>query len=286
MKVEQPMAFADGRLFATTSDTIAAINADDGKDVWRVPGEALTAPVLVRSGWLIAATKGRLTALHAADGGKVWSRDMGSVTHRPTIDGELLFVPVEDGRLVALALQTGQTLWDEPVASSPTEPLGYGDRLYFGSDSKEFHCFKSARGEHDWSREVGARVIGEATADGEHVYFTAMNNIVYALDRVSGNQRWKKDLAFRPLSGPVLFGQHLALGGLATEVPGFDHKTGKPTGKLTLGEPVGAAPAFIPSLNGAPAIVVLTVSAKQEWKLSLAGPPAPKPAGDAKGAGS
>jgi outer membrane protein assembly factor BamB len=282
LKVDQPPGLDENRVIASTGDTVVAVGAEDGKEQWKQRADAVTAPPLVRGGWVILATKGTLSALHAGDGTQLWSREMGTVTQRPTIDGETLFVPIEEGRMVALSLKTGETIWEQPVARSPTEPFVSGDRLYFATEAKEFVCLSTKDGERAWSFSVGARVIGQASADDARVYFVAMDNIVRALDRVSGNLRWRNLLSFRPLNGPTLLAQHVAVGGLATDVLGFDRRNNQPSGKLTLPDPVGAPPTFVASLNGAPAIVAVTVNARQEWKLSLAVPPPPKPPGDPK----
>ena len=62
----------------------------------------------------------------------------GAISERPAIDGDGLYLPLAEGRLIALDLKTGKDRWDRKVGASPTEPLVYGDRVYFGSDSKRF----------------------------------------------------------------------------------------------------------------------------------------------------
>jgi outer membrane protein assembly factor BamB len=283
-KVDMPMSVDDGLIIVAGDGEVAAIEISDGKEIWKIPTGKLTAPPLVRGGWVVLGEAGKLAAFRASDGARIWERDSAEVVERPAIDGGRLFVAQKPGLLVALDLESGKPLWDRQLASSPTEPLVIGDRVYVGDDSKQFFCLKAENGERDFVLNIGYRTLGRADVDDAHLYITGVDNTLRAYDRINGALRWKQGVTFRPISGPLVIGPHVLLAGLTAEIPGFDQKTGKPAGKLTLDQRLAVAPAVAnPVPNAAPAgLVVVTTEAGQPSKLSLALTPEPAAAPVAK----
>jgi len=279
-KADQPMSADDGRIIVAGDGAVSALETSDGKEIWKVESGKLTAPPQVRGGWVVVAETGKLAALRASDGQRIWEREFGEVLQRPAIDGGTLFVALQEGRLLALDLESGTPIWDQKIDPSPTEPAVYGDRVYLGDDSKRLLCLKAQTGETDFVAYLGFRALGRADLDDSHVYTTGVDNTLRAFDRINGALRWRKGVTYRPVAGPMVIGPNVFLGGLSTEIPGFDQKNGNPAGKLTLEHRLAVAPAVAnPVPNAAPAgLVVITSEAGQPAKLSLAVAPEPKPA--------
>jgi len=280
LPIDQPVAADDGRVFVVTGDRLHALSGDAGAPLWEAPIGQPSAPIVARGGWVIAASDGAVTAIRAADGERVWSQATGSVSERPAIEGDVLYLPLAEGRLAALDLKTGTLNWSVEVGPSPTEPLVYANRVYLGSDWKRFQCLDAATGDALWNWNIGMRIIGPAAADEARIYFTAMDNQVRALSRDNGGQRWRFPLAYRPTRGPVVLGPQVAVPGITNELPGINVITGKPTGKLTLPVLLAIGPSFVPpeGADGVPAVVAITGGLTNQWTLSLAVPAADTPA--------
>jgi outer membrane protein assembly factor BamB len=273
-----PLVVDGDRLFVATRGALHALATADGVTRWERPTPTLAAPPVARGGWVIVTSEtGRVLALAAADGGEVWRRDLSELSAAPAIDGALLVLPLADGRLVALDIQTGTPVWERQLGSAPTSPLIYGDRLYVGTAAKQFTCLRRATGQVDWSWQIGARIVGTPAADAERVYVSAMDNVIRALDRSSGAQRWKAALKYRPTTGPVLLGTHVTVAGGTQELPGFDARTGKPSGTLALEALLAAPPGFFQGAEDSadPAIATISGGMTGQWTLRLSVPPPP-----------
>ena len=278
ISAEQPLA-ADGTLvFVAAGEAVHALRQADGAVAWRRPTGAITAPPLVKDGWVIVPGGGKLFALRAADGSIVWSIDSGPQRERATIDGDTLFVPLASGRVRALELTTGTVKWEQRVAGAPAEPLVVGDRLYFGATDKYFYCLKTANGEQDWRVRVGAEIRGRAATDGNRVFFVGLDNLVRALGRESGAQRWQAGVPFRPFAGPVVAASSVFVAGPSTDVRQLHLITGRDDGKVTFPERLAIAPA-VASLPKALFIAGVSGGLTETWRLWLASPlPSPAPA--------
>lgn len=275
LRSDQPVAVEGGRIYVTAGDAIHALNAADGSPVWIAPSGAVTAPLLAHEGWVIAATATGLAAFRSSDGSKVWSRETSAQHARPTIEGDNLYVPLDDGHLLALDLRTGANRWVKHFKRAPSEVLAFSDRIYVGSADKWFYCFDAADGELEWKTRIGAVLRGRPAADDRRVFVTSMDNTLRAYDR-SGALRWHPSVPYRPTTGPVLVGSSVVVPGNAAELRAFEAATGKPAGQITLGEPLALPPSFGRSGAGV-VMAAFTGNLNGQWKLVLAAPPPPAP---------
>ena len=104
----------------------------------------------------------------------------GSQQTRATIEGDTLYLPLDEGAVQSLDLKTGHERWTRRVGGSPTEVLAFADRVFVGSANKYFFCLDAGTGEIAWPFWVGAVVRGKPAADVDHVYMTAADNLVRA----------------------------------------------------------------------------------------------------------
>ncbi len=272
---EQPLALDQDRLIVASGEAIQALAADSGKLLWRTPAGTLSAPPLAQDGWVIAATEGALAAYRGQDGSKVWGREAGPARVPPTIEGNNLYVPLDDGRLLALDLRTGATRWERrlPVtthtgsgSTGVSEVLAYPDRVFVGASDGRFYSLKAEDGSLAWRFRVGAVVRGRPVGEGNRIFITTMNNVVSAYNRTTGALLWHPTLPFRP-AGPVMLGGVVMVPGTASEVRSFD-TAGNPGGQIKLEESVVMAPAFAESAGGA-VMAAVSGSLNGQWKLLL-----------------
>ena len=267
--LDQPVAAEGDRVYVASGDALHALNAADHKTVWRAPTGAITAPLLVKDGWIVAASATRLYALRASDGEVIWSCDSGPLSARPAISGDLLFVPLASRSLRAHDLRTGAVRWDRRFEGSPAEPLIVGDDLYVGVSDKRFYSLKTKDGENDLPPiRVGTLVRTRPASDGERVFFVALDNIVRAVRRQGGSQAWLTPVSFRPFDGPQIIGSVLAVAGPTRDVRLLNLAGGVDTGKVSFPEPLALAPAF-GVLDGQPVVAGISGGLSAAWKLWL-----------------
>ena len=273
-----PLATIGDRLIVPTDGEILGLDALTGSTVWRLKTVAPTAPILAHDDLVFVATPERLAAFKLADGSEVWSREkLGAIEQRPAVHETWLYVPIAEGRLVALDRATGKTIWEIEVGIKPTPPLVAGDRVFIGSEAKQFCSFNVINGKQYWCQTVGAAIVGVAAVDKLRAYCVALNNLMFAFERRNGAKQWTADLRYRPSAGPTLIGGLITAPGKSSKLPAFNTTTGKDAAVLTLADELAAPPIFIPGSETSPAyIVALSGGLNNQWKLTLAGPPPAK----------
>ncbi len=277
LRTDRPVAADGTRVFIASGEAIHALDAETSDVLWRAPLGTLTAPLIAHEGWVIAVTETAVTALRATDGSKVWSQTYGAQRHRPTIEGDNLYLPLEDGHLTAVDLQTGVTRWSKHFAGPLSEVLAFPDRVYVGSADKNFYCLEAGDGEwspRGWRQWVGALLRGRPTADGSRVFVASMDNALRAFNRVDGALLWQASVRFRPTAGPAVIGSRVVVPGQAAEVPAFEVATGRRAGQITLPQDPLVPPAFAASGSETVAVAV-TGSLKNEFVLVLTEAPLP-----------
>ena len=271
---EQPLVTDGSFVFVAAAGAVHAVQLSDGRIAWSSPSGALTAPMVVKEGWLVAATGGKLTARRTTDGTPVWTVDAAAQREAAAITGDVLFVPQTDRRLVARNLLSGQVIWERRFGGQPEEPLAIGNRLYVGASDKMFYCVDAASGEIEWPVRVGATIRGRAASDGERVYFVALDNLIRALDRINGAVRWHKGVPFRPWAGPIVANGSVFIAGPGAELRVLTAATGAPGTSVRFPGQLALNPGVLQTEEGA-IFAAVTGSLAEAWKLSLTLPIGP-----------
>ncbi len=277
LRTDRPVTADGTRVFIASGEAIHALNAETSDVLWRTPLDAITAPLIAHEGWVIAVTETAVTALRATDGSKVWSQTYGTQRQRPTIEGDNLYLPLEDGHLLALDLQTGVTRWSKHFVGPLSEVLAFPDRVYVGSADKNFYSLEAGDGEwspRGWRQWVGAVLRGRPAADGSRVFVASMDNALRAYDRGDGALLWQASVRFRPTAGPAVIGSKVVVPGQAAELPAFEVVTGRRAGQIALPQDPLVSPAFAAS-GSETVVVAVTGSLKDEFVLVLTEAPLP-----------
>jgi outer membrane protein assembly factor BamB len=275
MRADQPLAVDGTRLFVASGEAVHALASADASILWRVATGTLTAPILVQDGWMVVASAKELAAFRSEDGARVWARELGPQHNLPTIEGDNLYVPLDDGRLFALDLRTGADRWVQRLvaprkaaagtaASALSEVLAYPDRLFLGTSDRRVLALNAVDGSMAWRFPIGAVLRGRPVGDGTRVFVTAMDNEVRAFGRGNGALLWHPTLPFRP-TAPVLIGTRLVVPGASAEVRAFDI-AGRPAGQIKLEAALAIPPAFSKSTGGS-IMAGVTGSLDGTWNL-------------------
>jgi outer membrane protein assembly factor BamB len=267
----QPPATDGTLLFVAAGEAIHALRLTDGSEAWRVQAGTLTAPLLVKDGWIIVASRGKLTARRATDGSTVWSVEAGMQRAAGAISGDILYVPLVEGRVVARDLTNGQVKWERRFGGSPGDLLVVGDEIFFGAGDKQFYCLDALSGEVAWKKRVGAEIRGRASTDGERIFFTALDHLVRAIDRGNGAERWHKGVPFRPMTGPVTSGGAVFVAGPEAEIRVLLAKEGTSAGGITFPARLALSPGLLETDAGI-VFAAVTGGLEESWKLSVTHP--------------
>ena len=263
-----PLATDGTLVFVPTADAVHALRTSDGSVAWRSPSAAITAPLVVKEGWLVVATAGQLAGRRAGDGSVVWTVETSVRPEGATISGNVLFVGAAGARLVAHDLADGRVLWTRQLGGDPGTPLVVGDDVFVGASDKRFYCVDAVSGEIEWPMRVGAAIRGSASSDGYRVYFAALDNQVWAVDRANGATRWHKGVPFRPTTGPFVAGGSVFVVGPGAELRVFHSSSGAEAGTIKLPGRQAAPPGFLATDTGA-VFAAVTGSLAESWNLTL-----------------
>ncbi len=274
LRVDQAVVADGSQLFIAAGEMIHAVSAADGTVLWRAPSGTVTAPLLAQDGWVGASAAGQLAAFREADGSKVWGHASGPQHTRATIEGNNLYVPLDEGRLLALDLRTGAERWTRFPARGPlSEVLALPDRVFVGASNKTFYAYDADDGAIDWPPLLGTTLRGRPESDGTRVFITGMDNMVRAFDRHSGALLWHAPVPYRP-TGPVIVGSLVVVPGVTADIRAFEAASGKAAAGIKLEQQLAVPPVF--AGGGADArLAAITGTITSEWRLLLAVPPAP-----------
>ena len=275
---EGALATDDTLVFVPAGEAIHALRTSDGAVAWRSPSAPVTAPLVVKEGWLIVATPGRLSGRRAADGSVVWTVDALMRPLGAAISGNVLFVAATGARLVARDLADGRLIWERPLGGDPGTPLVVGDEVFVGASDKRFYCVDALTGEMEWpARRVGATIRGTPVSDGYRIFFAALDNQVHALDRSDGAIRWAKGVPFRPTTGPYTAGGSVFVVGPGAELRVLNATNGADLGTIALPNRQALPPGFLAEESGA-VFAAVTGSLAESWNLTLTFPIPVRPA--------
>jgi outer membrane protein assembly factor BamB len=240
-----PPAIGGGRVYVAGRDTLTALDAATGDELWvqRLEQPHTIAPAW-NTGWLITSSDaGEAIAIRADDGEIVWRRSLGAASRHAALAtaSSLLILALDGGRVVALNLMTGETLWEETLPGTLSAPALAKDRVFIGTTNNFLYALDPEDGRVVWKWRTGGDVIG-AAVDANIVYVASLDNILRAVNRNNGNQRWKTEIPTRPSVPPIAFGDIVVLAGVAPQLDSFVGKTGAVQGNYRAPSDLQGAP--------------------------------------------
>lgn len=202
----------DGKMFTVTngSPVLEARDADSGRTLWRrsvcisSPASSCTSasssgPLAAGDGTIYVTNYVGGMAAYAADSGRqLWSRFVGSglIDAAPVVEGDVVYVSVNDSRLYALNRHTGAQLWAAPTGDyNHSTPALADGVLYVGSDGNGVTAIDAKTGAVRWQQSaLGVVRSSPAVANGV-LYVTAGDGRLYALDARNGTVLYSRQIA-------------------------------------------------------------------------------------------
>lgn len=187
------------------SGTLVALNAADGKLIWRAEagGEFSAAPTtddrIVYAATQYSETQpghvhGTLRALSKTTGVTLWMRTLPAPLGGSLVAGEkALFAGSADGRVYAFDKHTGLTIWiNEYSDGFSSQPSLSGQSVYLGSDGGNLLALDQATGRLLWQYRTRGAIHGPIAVTNGIVYFGSGDGYVYAFNELRTKLLWRR----------------------------------------------------------------------------------------------
>lgn len=267
-----PSISGDAVLIGTLDGEVIALKRADGKELWRskLSSEVQAAPA-GNGNILVAKTiDGRVYGLTASKGERQWvfDRSVPNLTLRglsaPLVEGDRVFVGMDNGRLSALHLADGSPIWEQSVAVGTgrtelerltdidAELLISGSSIYAVSFGGELACMDTETGQVSWRRSI--RSYSGMVLRGDLLVVTDDNGVVWALDAKTGAAVWKQEgLLYRKLSPPAAFADRIVVG----DFEGYLHWLDPKDGHIIARSHPGSDPIRAPMISSSDLLYVM-----------------------------
>lgn len=220
--------------------TVKALNADDGKEEWKVDLSEKTGffssniPALLSGGLtvngghiFIGTEKAKVFALNSSDGSIAWQANVaGEALSRPVVSDGMVLIHTSNGILQALNETDGAVKWsvnlDMPALSLRGEsaPATAFGAAIVGGDNGRVSAVLMQQGQIIWQQRI-SQATGATEIDrlsdvdttpvivNGVVYALAYNGNLTALDLRSGQIIWKRELG--SVNDFIVDGNHIYL---------------------------------------------------------------------------
>lgn len=280
------IAVSGNRVFVATGfGFVAALNGDNGEQVWRTDGGApfQSAPTVVGGRVYATSNDSELMALDANSGAVLWNyqaiAEPARILSAPSVavDSESVVAPFPSGELVALLGANGRRLWSDSLSRTGRltslsaindiagRPVVDGGAVYAASHSGVLAAIDLRSGQRMWARAFASTQT--PWVSGPVLYAVSVDGELVAFDRVTGNIYWMQQLRrYRDeedrtgrvaWTGPIMVGSRLVLANSLGDVIAVSPENGQTVATARVGDPV-----FIPPIAANGQIYVVTDSAR------------------------
>ena len=265
------VSFDSGRVYVATGyGEVAALEADSGKQVWKVKpaGPLRGSPTVAFNSVYVMTQNNQIHALNAADGAPLWT-ESGAIGQAgvfgvaaPAAGQGTVIAGYSSGELSAYRYENGRTLWSDALARTSistevgsltdvdADPIIDRGRVYALGQGGRMAAYDLVTGQRIW--ELNLAGISTPAVAGDWVFTLTDDAELLAIARSSGKVRWLKQLMRyenekkrkNPVFwvGPVLAGNRLWIANSRGELAFADPSSGEMTQFAELGAPVSLAP--------------------------------------------
>ncbi len=264
-------AYNDGKVFITTGlGEVAAIDAADGKVIWRVKpaGPLRGSPTIAFGGVYVMTQDNQIIALNVADGSQLWSESASvaqtgvfGVAAAAAGQGTIV-AGYSSGELVAYRYENGRQLWSDALARTSiatsvstltdidADPIVERGRVYALGQGGRMAAYELVTGQRVW--ELNLAGISTPAVAGDWIFTLTDEAKLLCIAKATGKVRWiaqmkpyrsvkkKKGRIF--WTGPVLAGDHLWMANSEGELVAASVTDGAVKRHAKLGAPVTLAP--------------------------------------------
>lgn len=210
--------------FVSAANTLHALNAATGDELWKSRGLPSAATLLSNASPAVAGSMvvapfpaGDIVAFEASSGKRAWTDSLtrssetsaGGVLGdpaRPVVDRDVVFAVSHGGRMVATSLSSGARLWTRNVASTQM-PWVAGDAVFVVDTAGRLTALGRSDGQVRWVTELpsSARWSGPVVA-GSRVWAVSGEGLLVGADARTGQLGTQIDLKTDVFVTPVVAG--------------------------------------------------------------------------------
>jgi outer membrane protein assembly factor BamB len=204
-KVRSGPVVAGRTVVTSATRRLVAVSLDDGAVQWETDlGAQIRHTVAYYDGTVFAPTEAGVAAVGIESGETRWTRTLrgGAATDVTIADGTVL---VASGRQVIYGLNPadGSVRWDSvPFNFGGLQTSSADERQVYGGGENAF--FAMVDGARQWTREIGAGIVGAPTVGSEYVFVGLNSAKALAVEKASGNLEWEARLDGRATASPAL----------------------------------------------------------------------------------
>ncbi|MFO1255885.1 MAG: PQQ-binding-like beta-propeller repeat protein [Sphingomonadaceae bacterium] len=264
-------SYSSDRVYITTGmGEVAAINAADGKLLWKVKpaGPLRGSPTIAFNTVFVMTQANQILALNPEDGSQVWNKSasVGQTgvfgVAAPAAGQGTIIAGYSTGELIAYRYENGRELWSDALARTSlstsvgvltdidADPIIDRGRVYALGQGGRMAAYELVTGQRIW--ELNLAGISTPAVAGEWIFTLTDDGRLLCIARSTGKVRWLTQLdTFRnqkkkknPIfwSGPVLAGERLWFVNSLGQVYSAAAADGQPSLFTKLDKPVTLAP--------------------------------------------
>ena len=205
----QALAVGTRVLLASSEGLLAEIDADSGREIWRLAlKESLTAGV-GSDGRRHAVVTAANELVVVQDGREIWRQRLSAVSYTtPLVAGERVFVQTADRTVLAFDGAGGQRLWNLPRNADPLVLrqsgvlAAVGDTLLAGNGGR-LSAIQPSNGQVRWEVVVGSSrgtneverlvdLVSGVSRQGQMVCVRSFQTAVGCVDTLRGQSLWSR----------------------------------------------------------------------------------------------
>ena len=198
----------NGRLYLPGGDpALYCLNASTGEQLWKKNASSqIAATPTVGEGKVFLVTKDSISALDAENGDQLWSAGINGSISSPALSSGRIYVGSDDkpsGHLSCFDSASGSLIWSAevngPVKSSP---LVLDGLVYIGTSCGEgaVYALYSGNGSVAWSYPVDKFIMSTASASEGAVYMGTDDGRLYAFGSQPRGLLWKGEVLLQEQS--------------------------------------------------------------------------------------
>jgi outer membrane protein assembly factor BamB len=266
--LEFPPAVAFGKLyFASNAGTVFAVDATDGKTVWKHDSHRCVAASPAVDGKLVYETflnappcnrpsssslTGEVIAFDAHTGDVAWRRRISPSESSPLVVAGVVIVGDWSGRVWAFAKKTGRLAWVTTLQGQVKGGVAFnGGRLFIGDYSGHVYGLALTSGRVIWKASAQPRFgntgtfYATPTLGYGRVYIGATDGKMYSFGATSGKLRWSQSTGGYVYSSAGVWRDRVFAGSYAGEFFAFDAATGAIRWKFKADGPISGSPTVV-----------------------------------------
>ncbi len=222
-----PVVFGNNIIITSSGDwssKIFSYNLITGLVKWEKKiGWIESSPVLVEDDVVTSSVPGLIYRIDIKTGNLIWTsrptdkkKYYGSFYTSPTIVGNKIFAGNDDFCMYAFSFDSGKELWKfKTGASIFSDAAASEDKIYFGSDDKNYYCLDTA-GNLVWKKDLKTKFLSSATFFEDLVIISGIDGNVYGLDKNNGDIKWTFTTKGAITASPLLHQDKIFIGSYDT----------------------------------------------------------------------